>query len=250
MDHNDRKRISAMRAGGMKLAIIREELVSRSRVGVSFAQIESWAQTLIAESKALPSFSTVSGYNWATCIMKNNELCHGIPTKEKFIVDGDLITIDIGLINDGFHLDTTTSFAVGKVHPNVQEFLVVGKKSLRAAIERVKTGVSVYEVSKAMEKVLDKHGLGAVTQLTGHGVGKELHMEPSIPVSPQKNDKRVILREGQTIAVEVMYTAGDPLLVVAEDEWTYETADSSLSGMFEETVLVTDNGPEVLTKVP
>jgi methionyl aminopeptidase len=244
----DASRITAMRTGGHKLGRVRQALVEFTRVGVTFAQIEAEAQRLIKEEAARPSFSTVKGYDWATCIMKNDELCHGIPTKEKIVETGDVITVDVGLIQDGYHLDTTTTFAVGKVSPAVEQFLGVGRQALLKSIQKVRPGASVYDVSRAMQKHVERHGYGAVYQLTGHGIGKELHMEPSIPCIAQNSDKRIILKPGQTIAVEIMYTMGDAYLVVDRDGWTYRTQDGSLGGMFEDTVLVTETGYEVLTK--
>lgn len=244
----DQKRIAAMRKGGPILAQIRDTLISELHVGQEFAAIEDRAQELIKQHNVRPSFSTVPGYHWATCVMKNHEVCHGIP-RDKQVADGDVITIDIGILYDGYHLDTTDSTCVGSCEGTIQTFLEVGRQSVRKAIAQVKAGQSVFAVSQAMDRVLQKHGFGAVYQLTGHGVGEKLHMDPAIPCTPQKRDKRVLLEAGQTIAVEVMYTAGDPYLVVGSDNWTYQTADQSLAAMFEETVLVTPRGSEVLTKV-
>jgi methionyl aminopeptidase len=179
--------------------------------------------------------------------MKNDEVCHGVP-RGKIVQDGDLITIDIGLMNRGYHLDTTITFPVGKVSGEVKEFLEIGQKSLDKAIDQARVGNSVYDISFAMEKPLKRKGYGVVFQLTGHGVGEKLHMEPAIPCVPSKSDKKIKLTEGQTIAIENMYTMGSPVLEEAKDGWTYVTVDGSLSGMFEETVLITKDGPEVLTK--
>lgn len=241
------KKIIAMRTGGHLLAQIRDQLASFAQVGMTFAEIEAEAQRRIKASGAKPSFSTVPGYHWATCIMKNDGLCHGIPN-DTVIEDGDVVTIDVGLIYSGYHLDTTTTFIVGTPTAEKRRFLELGQKALNKAIGKVYAGQSVYNVSLAMEKVLVENELGIVYQLTGHGVGEKLHMEPAIPCIAQKHDKKVFIHEGQTIAVEVMYTAGAGDLKVDKDGWTYRTVDGSLSGMFEETVLVTKNGSEVLTK--
>lgn len=244
----DVARIAAMKEGGRLLGSIKHDLEQFSVIGTSFEAIEAEAQRLIKGSGATPSFSTVPGYAWATCIMKNAELCHGIP-QGKIVEDGDVITIDVGLIFKGYHLDTTTTFAVGRIPASTKEFLRVGKQALSVAIAQVRPGVSVYDISAAMEKVLKRARFGAVYQLTGHGIGKKLHMEPSIPVAAQRSDKQVFLKEGSTVAIEVMYTKGSPELVIAPDNWTYRTADNSLSGMFEETVLVTPDGFEILTQL-
>jgi methionyl aminopeptidase len=236
-----------MREGGAALAAIRNQLAKFTQIDMSFAQIEAEAQRLIQKAGMKPSFSTVPGYSWATCIMKNSEMCHGIPTRHKIVNDGDIITIDVGLINKGYHLDTTITFPVGDVDARVQAFLSVGKKSLAKAISRVKAGASVYEISQAMQHTVEKAGFDAVTQLTGHGVGEKLHMEPSIPCVAYRNDKKVILKPGQIIAVEIMYATGSAELTVDKDGWTYKTIDGSLAAMFEDTILVTEKGYEVLT---
>lgn len=244
----DTQKITAMREGGAALGQIRDALMAFTTVDMSFEQIEMEARRLIAKAGMRQSFSTVKNYYWATCIMKNEEMCHGIPTKDKIVNDGDVITIDVGLINKGYHLDTTITFAVGKVPPATEQFLAVGRKSLEKSIAEVRPGASVYDLSYAMQTAVEKAGFSAVTQLTGHGVGERLHMEPSIPCVGYRHDKRIILKPGQTIAVEIMYAAGNAHLIVDSDGWTYKTADGSLAGMFEDTILVTEKGYEVLTK--
>ncbi len=137
---------------------------------------------------------------------------------------------------------------MGEVSEEIKKFFGVGQKSLDNAIDQARIGNSVYDISFAMEKPLKRKGYGVVFQLTGHGVGEALHMEPAIPCSPSKADKKIKLYEGQTLAIENMYTMGSPVLEEAADGWTYISTDGSLSGMFEETVLITKNGPQVLTK--
>lgn len=241
------RKIEAMTRGGRALAQVREELVRRTVAGVRFEEIESWAQTLIKSAGMKPSFSTVPDYRWATCIMKNDAMCHGIPEGQT-VEAGDLLTIDVGLICDGYHLDTTTSFAVGEVSAAVRQFLRVGRAALDNAIAAAQVGSSVYEISLAMETLVRRHRYGLTKQLTGHGVGEELHQSPLIPCYTRRRDKRELLHLGQTLAIEVMYTIGDPTLVLDPDGWTFRTADGSLSAMFEETVLLTATGPQILTK--
>ena len=247
MTAQDKQKIPAMREGGQKLARVREALQLFTVVGKTFEGIEAKAQELIKAEGALPSFSTVPGYDWATCIMKNEEMCHGIP-RDKKVNNGDVITIDVGLIWQGYHLDTTTSFVVGDSTPEIDKFLAVGRRSVDKAIARAKAGNTVHDISSAMQKVVERHGYSCVYQLCGHGIGKKLHDEPEVPCLAQRSDKKVKLYEGQTLAIEIMYAAGSAFLELAPDGWTYQTADKSLAAMFEETVLVTANGPEVLTK--
>lgn len=242
------EKVTAMRAGGRRLAQVRQQLVEFSQPGVTFEAIEAEAQRLIKAAGAQPNFAMVPGYHWATCIMKNDAVCHGIPQGQQ-LEPGDLITIDVGLLYQGFHLDTSVSFGVPPISTQVSSFLEVGRRSLTKAIARVKPGASVYDVSHAMQKVVESAGCGAVYQLTGHGIGRSLHEDPAIPCVVQRRDKRLVLKPGQTIAVEIMYTQGAPDLVVDADGWTYRTKDHSLSAMFEETVLVTEQGNEILTTI-
>jgi methionyl aminopeptidase len=242
------QRIAAMKVGGQKLAQVRDTLVQFTAVGMTFAQIEKEAQRLIAAAGAQPNFSLVPNYHWATCVMKNDEMCHGIPAAEKIVQDGDLIKIDVGLLWDGYNLDTTATLIAGNATAPKLQFLEVGKKALDRAIAQAIAGNSVYDVSFAMQKIVERAGCGMVYQLTGHGIGRELHEDPAIPCVAVRRDKRSILRAGQTVAIEVMYAMGNAFLVLDNDGWTYRTADRSLSGMIEETVLVTENGPEVLTR--
>lgn len=248
MDAELKQKITSMREGGKRLALVRDALKDFTTIGTTFAEIEAEAQRLIKRENGIPNFALVPGYHWATCIMKNDEVCHGIPTKSKVVKDGDLITIDVGLLFEGYNLDTTTSFFRGKTTPEKERFLEVGKTALARAIDEAKLGNSIYDISSMMQKVTEKAGYGAVYQLTGHAIGKELHEDPMVPCVTYRADKKRKLYEGQTLAIEIMYTMGNPYLVLDKDGWTYRTADKSLAGMVEETVLVTANGPEILTK--
>ncbi len=240
------KRVTAMRAGGKRLRVVKQALQEFTQDGTTYEQIEDHAQYLIAQQGGTPNFALVPGYHWATCVMVNDALCHGIP-QGGVIADGDIVTIDVGLLFDGYHLDTSISFGVGKISAEKQHFLDIGRQALKKAIARATVGNSVYQVSKAMQKTVEKKGFGAVFQLTGHGIGIELHQDPSIPCVAQKQDKKNIFQENQTVAIEIMYSMGNPLLIEDDDGWTYRTADGSLSGMFEETVLITQDGPQILT---
>jgi methionyl aminopeptidase len=248
MNSEMKNKIEIMREGGRRLAIVRDSLVKFTKIGMSFAAIEAEAQRLIKQQEAIPNFALVPGYHWATCIMKNDVICHGIPTEDKIVNDGDLITIDIGLLYKTYNLDTTASFFVGQTTPAKAKFLEVGQHGLERAIAEARVGNSVYDISYMMQKVIEKAGYGAVYQLTGHGIGKELHEDPYISCVAYRRDKKSKLYEGQTIAIEIMYTMGNPYLIADKDGWNHRTADHSLSAQIEETVLITSNGPEILTK--
>jgi len=249
MNSETSAKISAMTEGGRRLGTIKQQLANFTQVGSSFESIEAEAQRLIKAAGAKPSFSTVADYRWATCIMKNDELCHGIP-EHKVVENGDVITIDVGLIFQEYHLDTTVTFEVGTSTPAHQKFLEVGRRSLHKAINKARVGNTIYDISAAMQRVVEAEGYSCVYQLCGHGIGKELHESPDVPCLAQRHDKKKKLWEGQTVAIEIMYAQGSAALKVDPDKWTYRTVDGTLSGMFEETVLITNQEPRVLTHSP
>ncbi|MBW7955599.1 type I methionyl aminopeptidase [Patescibacteria group bacterium] len=248
MDSFLKHKATIMREGGRRLAFVRDSLVEFAQLGVNFAEIDQKAFELIKSQGAKANFAMVPGYKWATCLMKNDEVCHGIPSAQKMIEPGDFIKIDVGLLYEGFHVDTTVSFYRGEVSEGTKNFLQHGQHALDRAIAEAIPGNTVYDISFQMEKTLTRHNLGAVYQLTGHGIGKQLHEDPNIPCFAQKRDKKEKLYEGQTVAIEVMYTQGNPDLKQDTDGWTFRTIDGSIGGMIEETVLVTANGPEILTR--
>lgn len=244
----DQKKINAMRAGGKILAQVRDELISSVHPGQNFQEIEDLAQKLIKKHPgATPSFSRVPGYKWATCLMKNDEVCHGIPHKDKVVAEGDLITIDVGVYFDGYHTDTSHTTYVGQPTPEITKFLETGKRAVDLAIKQAVVGKSVWHISYAMQRAIESGGYHNVYQLTGHAVGKELHEEPSIPCIADPADKRIAIKPGMTLAIETMYTVGNAALKFDKDGWTCRTKDGSMSGMFEHTILVTEGEPEILT---
>jgi len=240
---------TCMRESGQILAKVRDVVVAAIRPGVRFEALEELAQIELKKYGARPSFAMVPGYHWATCITKNEGCVHGIP-RDKTVEFGDIITIDVGAYYKGFHTDTSITVCAGTCSKRVMRFIKTGEQAVYAAIAKVKPGTSVFELSLAMQDVVEKAGYRSVYQLTGHGVGAKLHEDPSIPCYADERSKKIFLTEGQTIAIEIMYAMGDPRLELADDGWTYQTADKSLSGMYEHTVLVTREGNEILTESP
>lgn len=239
-----------MRESGKKLARVKRVLVEMVQPGILFEEIEAKAQELIASEGATPSFMTVSGYKYATCITRNEGCCHGIPVGKK-VEQGDLITIDVGLVYDGYHTDTSYTVYAGdqtKMPQDMRHFLEVGQLALENAIAQTRVGNSVYDISRAIQATIEAEGYGCVYQLTGHGIGKSLHEPPYVPCVAFAQDKRLKLSEGMTLAIEPMYAKGNPELILGQDKWTYETKDKSLTGMFEDTVLITSGVPEILTR--
>lgn len=239
-----------MRASGKKLGSVKRALIAMVKPGLLFEEIEAKAQELIAAQGATPSFMTVAGYSHATCITKNEGCCHGIPVGNK-VNEGDLITIDVGLVFDGYHTDTSYTVYAGdstKMPAEVRRFLEVGQQALDNAIAKARVGNSVFDISQAIESTVEEAGYSPVYQLTGHGIGKSLHEPPYVPCVTYSQDKRLKLIEGMAIAIEPMYAMGNSELVLGKDKWTYETKDRSLTGMFEDTVLITSGKPEILTR--
>ncbi|MDR0462741.1 MAG: M24 family metallopeptidase, partial [Pseudomonadales bacterium] len=182
-----KQKIKAMTEGGKLIRDIKLELRDFSTLGRRFIEIEDRAQELIKKVGAKPSFSMEPGYKWALCINKNAGMVHGIPD-EKIIEDGDLISIDMGLVWEGYHVDTSVSFVVGTSTPEKNDFLRAGEKALAKAIDQAWPGNSVYDISKAIEKTIKSFGYNPSFQLTGHGIGKKLHEQPLIPCITSRQD--------------------------------------------------------------
>jgi methionyl aminopeptidase len=239
--------IKIMAEGGRMLSNVNKGLKKAVKAGVSAWDIEVLANELIKKEGGEPSFKKVEGYSWATCINLNDGIVHGIPKKEMIFKKGDLVSIDCGVFYKGFHTDSSVSVGVEPDH-ELSHFLDVGKNALKKSISQAKAGKRIYDISTTMEKTLKEAGLTPVKALVGHGVGRELHEEPQIPCFAYGNYKDSPLIEvGFVLAIEVMYVQGKPDLVLESDQWTISTSDGKISGLFEESVAVTENGPLVLT---
>lgn len=235
-----------MLEGGAHLGAIKRELLAAVKVGVTPLEIDALADRLIASYGDYPSFKTVRGYHHATCININDAVVHGIPTAVPF-KPGDLVTIDVGLVHKGWHLDTSITTQVPPTSDKIDKFLEVGRSAVESAIKQALPGNSIYQVSEAMQKIVEGAGYSVIRDLTGHGVGKHLHEEPSIPCYADSRTKNTIIKPGQALAVEIMYSMGDYHLKTGPDGWTLYTVDGSLTGMFEESVFITDTSPQILT---
>ena len=239
----------AMVTGGKKLAAIKKALVTMTKPGVSLSQIEDRAQELIKESGGKPSFAMVPGYQWATCINLNEGLVHGVPD-ETIIREGDIVSIDVGMYFGGFHTDTSVSFIAGeKTYPDKEVFLAAGRKALTEGIAAAKAGNHIGHISLAIETVIKEAGFSPALNLTGHGVGKALHEEPTIPcfVANPINQTPVIV-PGMSLAIEAIYLAGNPATVTdPNDRWTIKSRDGKITAVFEETILTTAANPVILT---
>lgn len=241
-------KLEAMKIGGGMLGKVRASLYDFTVVGITPQQIEFKARELIKAEGGELSFTKVPLYRWATCININEGIVHGIPTSEIPLKNGDLVTVDVGVYYHGYHTDAAFSKVVGVSTPAKDKFIKAGLEGLKNAIAAVKPGGYIGDISLAMESTLKKYGYHATKELTGHGVGRELHEDPMIPnivVSPR--EKTEVMTLGQTLAIEIIYVEGKPALVLEEDGWTISTKDGTLSAVHEETVMVTQDGCSILT---
>ena len=242
------KEIKIMREGGQRLRAVLKKVLSEVRPGVEKIHLERIGEKEIKKLGGKPSFMMVEGYSWATCLTVNNEVVHGIPNGQ-ILKNGDILGVDVGIYFQGFHTDLATTVGVGKISLGTQKFLSAGGKALRQAISKAKAGNFVGDLSVAIQKEIEGAGYHPVKVLTGHGVGKKLHEVPAIPCFLKGMVERTPkLAPGMTLAIEVIYNQGSDQVVMEEDGWTISTQDGKISGLFEETVAIMDDGPLILTK--
>lgn len=251
----DTEKIHAQREGGNKLGSILLDLLSIAKPGVSLMTIEERSQEFIKAAGGTPSFQTVEGYSWSTCLCVNDDVVHGIPTTY-ILQEEDVLTIDVGMVYKGYHTDTAWTKVLRTPKTNIvpgnesDTFLSVGKQTLWNAISQARVGNHIGHISQAIELGIQQAGYSVVKSLVGHTVGRELHEKPQVPGFIRGSlDKTPPLQPGMTLAIEVIYAQGSGDIMYAnEDGWTLTTKDGSLSATFEHTILVTNDEPEVLTK--
>ena len=180
------------------------------------------------------------------CISVNNEVVHGIPSSERILQEGDIVSFDTGLIYKGFHSDAARTWGVGKISDEAQKLIDVTRESFFEGIKKAKAGNRLYDISAAVDKYIRPHGYGIVRELTGHGIGRSLHEDPMVP-NFRKFTRGVKLQKGMTICVEPMITMGDRKVGWLDDDWTVVTLDGSLAAHYENTIAITDGEPEILT---
>lgn len=249
------KEIEIMAKAGKILADVMYAVCDHAKVGITEIELDELAEKMIRERGGEPGFQKVPGYKHTVCMATNDVVVHGIPTK-RVLKAGDVVGIDCGVYLQGFHSDMSETVRVqdsetgqNKEKDEIDRFIEVGKQALFDAIKQVKPGNHVGHISQTIQKIVEGNGYGVVRSLIGHGVGRELHEEPEIPGYLSKSiEKTPLLKEGMTIAVEIIYTMGKPDVVYANnDGWTIKTKDESLAGLFERTVAVTRNGYRILT---
>lgn len=240
-----KEEIEIMKTAGSITARALRKVREAIKPGVSAIVLDKIANDEIKKHGASPSFMTVEDYQWTICTSINNQVVHGIPTS-RAVNEGDIIGIDIGALYRGYHSDLAITVPVGKVSDEAQRLLDVGKKTLENAISTAQVGRHIGDISSAIQKGIEGANYAVVKSLTGHGVGKELHEEPMIPGFGKAGTGPKIL-ENMVLAIEVIYAQISPDVLVEKDHWTISTKDGSLSGLFEQTIATSNNGPIVLT---
>lgn len=243
--------IAIMKAGGNRLRMVLEEMIKAAQPGLTTSFLDRLAEKQIQKQGGKPSFKMVPGYKWTTCFSLNDEVVHGIPG-EDILKDGDLLGIDLGMYFKGYHSDLATTIVVGnpgKSFEKLNFFLEAGKSTLEEAISQAKSGNHIGDLSLTIEEGIKKAGFAPVKALAGHGIGKKLHENPLVPTALNgKVERTPEIKEGMTLAIEVIYNEGSEKVVLEDDGWTISTWDGKISGLFEESVAVTDNGPLILTR--
>lgn len=240
------REIELMREAGRILAVVHEELGKAIKPGVSTLEIDILAERLIREHDCIPNFLHYNGFPASICASVNEEVIHGIPSKKKILREGDIISIDAGLIYKGYHSDAARTHAVGNIAEDVQKLVDETRNSFFAGIKMAKAGNHLYDISNAIDEYISRFGYGIVREFVGHGIGTALHEDPQIPNFTQQR-RGLKLQAGMTLAIEPMINLGRCDVVVLDDNWTVVTEDGAPSAHYENTILITDGEPEILT---
>ncbi len=241
--------IEIMKQSGAILRKSVEELMPQVVEGMTTMELDQLAEKLIRKNGGEPSFNKVPGYSWTTCVPVNEQIVH-TPPSDRVLKKGDVLTVDIGAYFKGFHSDYATTVVIGGVtDPKVKKFLEVGQKTLDLAIAAAKNGHYIGEISAVIEREVRGNGYYILKQLTGHGIGRELHEDPFVPgFLDRPIEQTYKMRPGLVIAVEIIYSMGsDKMKYESEDEWSIITADRSLAACFEKTIAITDKNTCILT---
>ena len=240
------KEIELMREAGRILAIVHEELEKFIRPGISTLDIDKKGYEIIKSYGCIPSFLNYNGYPASICVSVNDEVVHGIPRKDRILLEGDIVSLDAGVIYKGYHSDAARTWAVGEVSKEAKKLMEVTEQSFFEGMKYAKAGHHLFEISAAIENYVVANGFSCVRDLVGHGIGRELHEDPQIPNFRQRR-RGPKLVPGMTLAIEPMVNAGKYHVCWLDDEWTVVTEDESLSAHYENTVLITDGEPELLS---
>lgn len=241
------REIELMREAGKLLAEVHNRLGEEIAVGISTYDLDRLGEELIRKSGSIPSFLNYEGYPASVCVSINDEVVHGIPRKDRIIKDGDIVSLDIGLIHKGYQSDAARTHAVGNVSREAMNLIEVTRQSFFEGIKFATAGNHLHDISNAIGNYCIDRGYGVVRDLVGHGIGQEMHESPQIPNYPQRR-KGILLLAGMTLAIEPMINIGSgDVSFDHSDGWTVTTKDGSLSAHYENTILITEGEPEILS---
>ncbi len=241
------KEIECMREAGRILALTHEELRKAIRPGISTYEIDKLGEEVIRSYGCIPSFLNYNGYPASICVSVNEEVVHGIPSKKRILKEGDIVSLDAGVIYNGYHSDSARTYGVGEIDEKSADLIRVTKESFFEGLKACRPGNHINDISKAVFDYITARGYSAVRDLVGHGVGAKLHEAPEIP-NFTRLKKGPKLRAGMTIAVEPMINIGSYEVRWLDDDWTVVTADGERSAHYENTILITEGEPEILSR--
>lgn len=240
------REIEMMREAGRILAIVHDELEKIITPGITTLDIDKKGEEIIRSYDCIPSFLNYNGYPASICVSVNDEVVHGIPSKHRVLQDGDIVSLDAGVIYKGYHSDSARTWAVGEISEDAKKLIEVTKQSFFEGIRFAKEGNHLNDVSIAIQEYVESFGYSVVRDLVGHGIGTNLHEEPQIPNFRQKR-RGIKLQAGMTLAIEPMVNIGRYDVEWLDDDWTVVTEDGSLSAHYENTILITTGEPEILS---
>jgi methionyl aminopeptidase len=238
--------IELMREAGRILASVHQNLAHTIKPGMSTLDIDRLGEEMIRSYGCIPSFKNYCGYPASICVSVNEEVVHGIPTDKRIIQDGDIVSLDAGVIYKGYHSDAARTVAVGEISDEAKQLIARTRQSFFEGMKKATAGHHLHDISRAIGDYAEGFGYGVVRDLCGHGIGSSLHEEPEIPNFRQWR-RGIKLRPGMTLAVEPMINIGTHEVLWMDDEWTVVTADMSLSAHYENTILITEGKPEILS---
>jgi methionyl aminopeptidase len=243
----DKRELEKMHKSGLLVWGALQELRKLVRPGVTTKDLDAFAERYTAEHDARPAFKGYMGYPGSLCTSINQEVVHGIPSMKRVLKEGDILSMDFGVELDGYYGDAALTVPVGTIKPEREKLLRVTRESLDQAIDKVRPGNRLSDISAAVQGWVEKNGFSVVREFVGHGIGTKMHEEPQLPNYGEPGQGPRLL-EGMVLAIEPMVNSGGPGVRVLEDKWTAVTTDGSDSAHFEHTVAVTSNGPWVLTR--
>ena len=240
------REIELMREAGRILSLVHDELANMIRPGISTKEIDRVCEKMIRGYGCIPNFLHYQGYPASVCVSVNEEVVHGIPKESRIIQEGDIVSLDMGLIYQGYHSDAARTHAAGRISAEAQKLIEVTRQSFYEGIKMARAGMNLFDISNEIDTYVTHHGYGIVRALVGHGIGTRLHEDPQIPNFAQRR-RGPKLRPGMTLAVEPMINMGTADVEWLDDDWTVVSADHSLSAHYENTILITEGEPEILT---